>query len=47
MLTNLPPQDDRFAFEAIQKIAPEIAERFMKESAARRKPAQSVAKSAE
>jgi hypothetical protein len=38
MLTNPPPQDDRFAFEAIQKIEPEIAERFMKESIARRRP---------
>ena len=47
MLTNPPPQDDRFAFEAVQKIEPEIAERFMKESIARRKPAERMAKSAD
>jgi HEAT repeat protein len=45
MLTNVPPQDDRFAFEALQKIEPEIAERFVKESIARRKPAEKLAKS--
>jgi HEAT repeat protein len=47
MLTNLPPQDDRFAFEAIQKIEPEIADRFMKESIARRRPTERMAKSAD
>ena len=47
MLTNPPPQDDRFAFEAVQNIEPEIAEKFMKESIARRKPTERMANSAD
>lgn len=47
LMRMLTPQHDRFAFEAIQKIGPKIAERFMKESIARGKPGERRAKSAD
>jgi HEAT repeat protein len=37
LLTNAPPHDDRYAFQALKKIDPDLADKFIKQVGERRR----------